>query len=170
MQLKFTVDLETDAKALWQTYASLATPYRFVVHKMDLMLPQLNLHPKFADEYIKGLQSPIRWRYLRENVFTQAATKAQSGRFRLALLTNPKKVLIFFSRNRNLPAENFQHHDRLDYIGADINPVDGAETAAGVALNNCRLEFSDGSFYPRSDYIFSAEKTDLSRIYNDLME
>ena len=163
MQMKFTVDLETDARAMWQTYASLGTVYRFWVHKMDLMLPQLNLHPKFADEYIKGLQSPIRWRYLRENVFTQAATRAASGRFRLALLTNPKKVLIFFSRNRNLPGENFQHHDPLTNIGSDVG-VDGVVAAAGVALNSCRLEFSDGSFYPRSDYIIGAEKTDLSRI------
>lgn len=172
MQMKFTVDLEEDIRALWQTYASAnaGVVYRFVVHKMDLMLPQLNLHPKFADEYIKGLQSPIRWRYLRENVYTQGATQNQSGRFRLALLTNPKKVLIFFSRNRNLYAENFQHHDELTNIGANINPANGAVVNAGVALNSCRLEFSDGSFYPRSDYIHGTAKTDLARIYNDLME
>ena len=154
-QVRIVIDIEQDSQLVFRTGTD---PHRVVISQMDLILPQLTLRPSAYDQYISSIDSPIKWNYLRERVHQSSLINTNNVRFKITGVNNPKKLLFWF-----LDATKINDQGGNPYLSQPFTNI------GGVALNSCRVEFSNGAYYPRNDYIIGTELTDIARVYDDLM-
>ena len=99
-----------------------------------------------------------KWKYLRELYEVSQPTRT-SGYFQIsASIDNVKYVFVYLKKSyRN--ASGFRHEETTPYK-MDPFSLDG-----GTSINNCRLEYGNGVFYPELEY----DSDSKVRIFNDLM-
>jgi hypothetical protein len=193
MSLKLIVDFETDNNLIFKDAGFNGTG-RVVITKFDLWVPQLTLHASAAEKYIRSLDTPLRWSYMRERVERSSVFTLSSGRFRISGVNKPKKAFFYFittDRDENQDA-NMYRYDSLFVNTASfkngnlalVNPAVAANAVTNPAvtegtdnvgnlgvgrtsiLQRARLEFDDGSFYPHVEY----GNEDIQRLYHDVLE
>lgn len=193
MSLKLIIDFESDNNLIFKD-AAFNVPGRVVIDKFELWIPQLTLHASSAERYIRSLDTPLRWTYMRERVERSPIYNNAEGRFRISGVNKPKKAFFYFftaDRDENQNA-NMYRYDSIFVTSASFKTgnlalVDGTVANAAVTnpaveetavvidnigignnrtLQRCRLEFDDGSFYPHVEY----GGDDLQRYYHDVLE
>ena len=160
MSLKLIVDFETDANLIW--HGAGVPDGRVVIKTFDLWVPQLTLHSSSAEKYIRSLDTPLRWSYMRERVERSPAYTLREGRFRISGVNKPKKAFFYFSQ---VAKEESQLFNIFTYDSM-FSVVNNNGIGQNQTLQRCRLEFDDGSFYPHNEYGVE----DIQRFYHDVME
>ena len=84
MSLKLSIDFETDNNLIFKD-AAFNVPGRVVITKFELWPPQLTLHASSAEKYIRSLDTPLRWSYMRERVERSPIFNQTEGRYRIRL-------------------------------------------------------------------------------------
>lgn len=157
MQLTLQLDIETDNNLIMRDGA--AAVGRVVIDKFELALPQIQLRPQYYEEYLKFVSSgsPVRWSYQKERIESSTPTTSQTGLFKIPAVYSPRKVFVFFLtaiKQNSQTANMYAYDDILSTVGTD------------QTVNRLRLEFSDGTYYPRTDYL----SDQVARIYGDVLE
>lgn len=195
MSLKLIIDFESDNNLIFKD-AAFNVPGRVVIEKFELWVPQLSLHASSAEKYIRSIDTPLRWTYMRERVERSPVYTQAEGRYRISGVNKPKKAFFYFftaDRDENQNS-NMYRYDSMFVTSAnfktgnlalvdtalnagqtDVDNPAVAETVVEVdnigigntrTLQRCRLEFDDGSFYPHVEY----GNDDLQRYYHDVLE
>ena len=193
MSLKLIIDFESDNNLIFRAGAA-AGRVVIVPDKFQLWIPQLTLHASAAEKYIRSLDTPIRWTYMRERVDRSPLFAQAEGRYRISGVNKPKKAFFYFftaDRDENQEANMYRYDSmfvntatfktgNLALVAPAVN--NNAVTNPAVAetvvvvdeigigrtrtLQRCRLEFDDGSFYPHVEY----GADDIQRYYHDVLE
>ena len=99
-----------------------------------------------------------KWKYLRELYEVSQPTQT-SGYFQIsASIDNVKYVFVYLKKSYRIA--NGSPHEETTPYKMDTFSLDG-----GASLNNYRLEYGKGAFYPELEY----ESDSRVRIFNDLM-
>ena len=109
---------------------------------------------KFISSFLKETQ----WKYLREMYNVSAPTNT-SGFFQISSSIDNVKHIFVYLKNSYRDAELHRHAETTPY------KMDTFSLEGGASLNNCRLEYGNGVFYPETEY----DSDSKVRIFNDVM-
>jgi hypothetical protein len=141
MSLKLIVDFETDNNLIFKDAAT--SNGRVVITKFELWLPQLTLHASSAEKYIRSLDIPLRWTYMRERVERSSVFTLSEGRFRISGVNKPKKAFFYFvttdrdeSQIHNMYRYDSMFVNSFNFKNNNLALLNGTVTNAGAAGNN----------------------------------
>ena len=156
MQIQFNINLNEDGELIHMANGTDAG--RNVIHKFELWLPKLIPKDSVYSNFVSSFMKESKWKYLRELYEVSQPTQT-SGYFQIsASIDNVKYVFVYLKKSyRN--ANGFRHEETTPYK-IDTFSLDG-----GATLNNCRLEYGNGVFYPELEY----DSDSKVRIFNGLM-
>lgn len=161
MSLKIIIDIESDANLILSAGAA-NTGGRVVLDQLELWVPQVTLHPSASEQYMRSIDKPIKWTYMRERVERSVQLTTQSGRFRITGVNKPRKVFFYFSQVAKDESLVFNMYA----FDSMFTTVDGTGIGGDATMTRARLEFDDGSYYPHSEYV----SNQVNRIYHDVQE
>ena len=155
MQLQFNITLQGDAELIQK--AAAADDARVVINRFLLWVPKLTPKDSLYDRFITNFLTKDKWMYMREMYEVSAPTNS-SGFFQISSsIDNVKHVFVYLQRAKT-------NNDEANPYEMDTFNIN-ADRANGSYLTTCRLEYSNGVFYPEVEY----DSDSKVRIFNDLM-
>ena len=156
MQIQFNITLNEDNEAIHM--ANETDAGRIVLDKFELWLPKLIPKDSVYSNFVSSFMKESKWKYFRE-LYEVSQPTQPSGYFQIsASIDNVKYVFVYLKKSyRNA---NGSRHEETTPYKMDTFSLDG-----GASLNNCRLEYGNGAFFPELEY----ESDSRVRIFNDLM-
>ena len=93
-KISISVDLESDANLSWKT----TNNNRVVITKFQLIVPRIIFNTKGNELYVTRYLKPIKWNYLREEIFSLNSTTQKTGNFRISTgVDKPRHVFVFYN-------------------------------------------------------------------------
>ena len=155
MQLQFNIEINSDDELVHKVQAVAAA--RVVINRFILWVPRLTPRDSMYDKFVSSFLKETKWKYMREMYNVSAPTNT-SGFFQISSsIDNVKHIFIYLKKSYRA-AEYHRQAENSPYT-MDTFSLDGA------SLNNCRLEYGNGVFYPETEY----DSESKSRIFNDVM-
>lgn len=156
MQLQFNIELQNDDELIHMANGTDAG--RVVVNRFLLWVPRLTPKDLMYDKFVSSFLKETQWQYMREMYEVSPTTRNSSGFFQIsASIDNVKHVFVYLKKSFR-DANNRRQVENSPYTMSTF-ALDGA------SLNNCRLEYRNGIYYPETEY----DADSKVRIFNDLM-
>ena len=153
MQLQFNIELNSDDELV---HKGGGDDPRVVINKFILWVPRLTPRDSVYDKFVSSFLKETQWKYMREMYNVSAPTNT-SGFFQISSsIDNVKHIFVYLKKSYragNLQVSNTPY--KMDTFSLD----------GGASLNNCRLEYGNGVFYPETEY----DSESKVRIFNDVM-
>ena len=156
MQLQFNIELNSDAEMVHKAHA--IDPARVVINRFILWVPRLTPRDSMYDKFVSSFLKETQWKYMREMYNVSAPTNT-SGFFQISSsIDNVKHIFVYLKNS---------YRDANDHRQAEMSPytMNTFSLPGGASLNNCRLEYGNGVFYPETEY----DSENKARIFNDVM-
>ena len=156
MQLQFNIELNSDAEMVHKAHA--IDPARVVINRFILWVPRLTPRDSMYDKFVSSFLKETQWKYMREMYNVSAPTNT-SGFFQISSsIDNVKHIFVYLKNS---------YRDANDHRQAEMSPytMNTFSLPGGASLNNCRLEYGNGVFYPETEY----DSENKVRIFNDVM-
>ena len=156
MQLQFNIELNSDDEMVHKAQA--ADPARVVINRFILWIPRLTPRDSMYDKFVSSFLKETQWKYMREMYNVSAPTNT-SGFFQISSSIDNVKHIFVYLKNC--------YRDANDHRQAENSPftMNTFSLPGGASLNNCRLEYGNGVFYPETEY----DSESKVRIFNDVM-
>ena len=156
MQLQFNIELNSDVELIHKLQA--ADAGRVVINRFILWVPRLTPRDSMYDKFVSSFLKETQWKYMREMYNVSAPTNT-SGFFQISSsIDNVKHIFIYLKKSYR-DAEGERHTENSPYT------MNTFSLPGGASLNNCRLEYGNGVFYPETEY----DSESKVRIFNDVM-
>ena len=156
MQLQLNIELNSDDELVHK--ANAADAARVVITKFILWVPRLTPKDSLYDRFVSSFLKETQWKYLRE-MYNVSAPTVTSGFFQISSsIDNVKHIFVYLKKSYR--AANDERHSETTPYKMDTFLLTG-----GASLNNCRLEYGNGVFYPETEY----DSESKVRIFNDVM-
>lgn len=111
---------------------------RFVVTELTLWVPKMVLNADGSKIFLERFMTPHEWTYLKERLEISPVTQTTNGSFRISPNINrPRHVFVWF-----LNSDVMGDQTKNPFIFNTYNIRDGK------TVSNCRLELSNGIYYP----------------------
>ena len=156
MQLQFNIELNSDNELVHKLTAAAAA--RVVINKFILWVPRLTPKDSLYDRFVSSFLKEKQWKYLREMYNVSAPTRT-SGFFQISSSIDNVKHIFVYLKNSYIEEDGHRHAETSPY------KMDTFSLPGGASLNNCRLEYGNGVFYPETEY----DSESKVRIFNDVM-
>ena len=156
MQLQFNIELNNDDELVHKAHA--AVPARVVINRFILWIPRLTPRDSMYDKFVSSFLKEIQWKYMREMYNVSAPTNT-SGFFQISSSIDNVKHIFVYLKNSYRDDDDHRQAENSPYI------MNTFLLPGGVSLNNCRLEYGNGIFYPETEY----DSESKVRIFNDVM-
>ena len=156
MQLQFNIELNSDDEMVHKAHDAAAG--RVVINRFILWVPRLTPRDSMYDKFVSSFLKETEWKYMREMYNVSAPTNT-SGFFQISSsIDNVKHVFVYLKNS---------YRDANDHRQAEKSPytMNTFSLPGGASLNNCRLEYGNGVFYPETEY----DSESKVRIFNDVM-
>ena len=156
MQLQFNIELNTDDEMVHKAHD--VDPARVVINRFILWVPRLTPRDSMYDKFVSSFLKETEWKYMREMYNVSAPTNT-SGFFQISSsIDNVKHICVYLKNS---------YRDANDHRQVEMSPytMNTFSLPGGASLNNCRLEYGNGVFYPESEY----DSESKVRIFNDIM-
>ena len=156
MQLQFNIELNSDDEMVHK--AQPVDPARVVINRFILWVPRLTPRDSMYDKFVSSFLKETKWKYMREMYNVSAPTNT-SGFFQISSsIDNVKHIFVYLKNS---------YRDANDHRQAEMSPytMNTFSLPGGASLNNCRLEYGNGVFYPETEY----DSDSKVRIFNDVM-
>ena len=155
MQLQFNIEINSDDELVHKVLA--ADAGRVVINRFVLWVPRLTPRDSMYDKFVSSFLKETQWKYLREMYNVSAPTNT-SGVFQISSsIDNVKHIFVYLKNSYR----NAELHSQVELSPYTMNTF----SLPGASLNNCRLEYGNGVFYPETEY----DSESKSRIFNDVM-
>ena len=155
MQLQFNIEINSDDELVHKVQAVAAA--RVVINRFILWVPRLTPRDSMYDKFVSSFLKETEWKYMREMYNVSAPTNT-SGFFQISSsIDNVKHIFIYLKESYRAA----EHHRQAENSPYTMNTF----SLDGASLNNCRLEYGNGVFYPETEY----DSESKSRIFNDVM-
>ena len=155
MQLQFNIEINSDDELVHKVLA--ADAGRVVINRFVLWVPRLTPRDSMYDKFVSSFLKQTQWKYLREMYNVSAPTNT-SGFFQISSsIDNVKHIFVYLKNSYR----NAELHSQVELSPYTMNTF----SLPGASLNNCRLEYGNGVFYPETEY----DSESKSRIFNDVM-
>ena len=154
MQLQFSIQLQNDNELIYMNAGT--DSGRVVVSRFLLWVPKLIPKDNLYDKFVNSFLIKNSWTYNREMYAVSAPTNG-SGLFQISSsIDNVKAIFVYLQRAKtNNAEENPYIFDTFKLNAANNNS----------SITTCRLEYSNGVFYPETEY----DSESKVRIFTDLM-
>ena len=156
MQLQFNIELNSDDELVHKVQAVGAA--RVVINRFILWVPRLTPRDSMYDKFVSSFLKETQWKYLREMYNVSAPTNT-SGFFQISSSIDNVKHIFVYLKNSYRDAELHRQTENSPY------KMNTFSLPGGASLNNCRLEYGNGVFYPETEY----DSESKVRIFNDVM-
>ena len=156
MQLQFNIEINSDEELVHKLQATAAG--RVVINRFILWVPRLTPRDSMYDKFVSSFLKETQWKYLREMYNVSAPTNT-SGFFQISSSIDNVKHIFVYLKNSYRNAEFQRQAETSPFI------MDTFSLPGGASLNNCRLEYGNGVFYPETEY----DSESKVRIFNDVM-
>ena len=156
MQLQFNIEINSDVELVHKLTAAAAG--RVVINRFILMVPRLTPRDIVYDKFVSSFLKETKWQYMREMYNVSAPTNT-SGFFQISSsIDNVKHIFVYLKKS---------YRDDDGHRQAENSPytMNTFSLPGGASLNNCRLEYGNGVFYPETEY----DSESKVRIFNDVM-
>ena len=156
MQLQFNIELNSDDELVHKLTAAAAA--RVVINKFILWVPRLTPRDSMYDKFVSSFLKETEWKYMRE-LYNVSAPTNTSGFFQISSSIDNVKHIFVYLKNSYINDDGHRHAETTPY------KMDTFSLPGGASLNNCRLEYGNGVFYPETEY----DSESKVRIFNDVM-
>ena len=156
MQLQFNIEINSDDELVHKVQAAAAA--RVVINRFILWVPRLTPRDSMYDKFVSSFLKETEWKYMREMYNVSAPTNT-SGFFQISSSIDNVKHIFVYLKNSYRNEELFRQAENSPY------KMDTFSLPGGASLNNCRLEYGNGVFYPETEY----DSDSKTRIFNDVM-
>ena len=156
MQLQFNIEINSDDELVHKVQAVDAA--RVVINRFILWVPRLTPRDSMYDKFVRSFLKETQWKYLREMYNVSAPTNT-SGFFQISSSIDNVKHIFVYLKNSYRDAEHDRQAENSPYT------MNTFSLPGGASLNNCRLEYGNGVFYPETEY----DSESKVRIFNDVM-
>ena len=156
MQLQFNIEISSDDELVHKVQAVAAA--RVVINRFILWVPRLTPRDSMYDKFVSSFLKETQWKYLREMYNVSAPTNT-SGFFQISSSIDNVKHIFVYLKNSYRDAELHRQTENSPY------KMNTFSLPGGASLNNCRLEYGNGVFYPETEY----DSESKVRIFNDVM-
>ena len=156
MQLQFNIELNSDVELVHRVHNVDAA--RVVINRFILWVPRLTPRDSMYDKFVSSFLKETQWKYMREMYNVSAPTNT-SGFFQISSSIDNVKHIFIYLKNSYRDDNGHRHAETTPY------KMDTFSLEGGASLNNCRLEYGNGVFYPETEY----DSESKSRIFNDVM-
>ena len=156
MQLQFNIELNSDDELVHRVHDVDAA--RVVINRFILWVPRLSPRDSVYDKFVSSFLKETQWKYMREMYNVSAPTNT-SGFFQISSSIDNVKHIFIYLKNSYRDDDGHRHAETTPY------KMDTFSLEGGASLNNCRLEYGNGVFYPETEY----DSESKSRIFNDVM-
>ena len=156
MQLQFNIELNSDDELVHKVQAVVAA--RVVINRFILWVPRLTPRDSMYDKFVSSFLKETKWKYMREMYNVSAPTNT-SGFFQISSSIDNVKHIFIYLKNSYRDAELHRQAENSPY------KMNTFSLPGGASLNNCRLEYGNGVFYPETEY----DSDSKTRIFNDVM-
>ena len=156
MQLQFDIEINSDVELVHKLTAAAAG--RVVINRFILWVPRLTPRDSMYDKFVSSFLKETKWQYMREMYNVSAPTNT-SGFFQISSsIDNVKHIFVYLKKS---------YRDDDGHRQAENSPytMNTFSLPGGASLNNCRLEYGNGVFYPETEY----DSESKVRIFNDVM-
>ena len=156
MQLQFNIEINSDVELVHKLTAAAAG--RVVINRFILWVPRLTPRDSMYDKFVSSFLKETKWQYMREMYNVSAPTNT-SGFFQISSsIDNVKHIFVYLKKS---------YRDDDGHRQAENSPytMNTFSLPGGASLNNCRLEYGNGVFYPETEY----DSESKVRIFNDVM-
>ena len=156
MQLQFNIEINSDVELVHKLTAAAAG--RVVINRFILWVPRLTPRDSMYDKFVSSFLKETKWQYMREMYNVSAPTNT-SGVFQISSsIDNVKHIFVYLKKS---------YRDDDGHRQAENSPytMNTFSLPGGASLNNCRLEYGNGVFYPETEY----DSESKVRIFNDVM-
>ena len=156
MQLQFNIELNSDDEMVHKAHDAAAG--RVVINRFILWVPRLTPRDSMYDKFVSSFLKETEWKYMREMYNVSAPTNT-SGFFQISSsIDNVKHIFVYLKNSYR----NVNDHRQAENSPYTMNTF---SLPGGASLNNCRLEYGNGVFYPETEY----DSESKVRIFNDVM-
>ena len=156
MQLQFNIELNSDDELVHRVHDIDAA--RVVINRFILWVPRLSPRDSVYDKFVSSFLKETQWKYMREMYNVSAPTNT-SGFFQISSSIDNVKHIIVYLKNSYRDVNDHRQAENSPYI------MNTFSLPGGASLNNCRLEYGNGVFYPETEY----DSESKVRIFNDVM-
>ena len=156
MQLQFNIELNSDEELVHRAHAVAAA--RVVINRFILWVPRLTPRDSMYDKFVSSFLKETEWKYMREMYNVSAPTNTSDFFQISSSIDNVKHIFVYLKNS---------YRDDNDHRQAENSPytMNTFSLPGGASLNNCRLEYGNGVFYPETEY----DSESKVRIFNDVM-
>ena len=156
MQLQFNIELNSDDELVHRVHDVDAA--RVVINRFILWVPRLTPRDSMYDKFLSSFLKETKWKYMREMYNVSAPTNT-SGFFQISSSIDNVKHIFVYLKNSYRDVNDHRQAENSPYI------MNTFSLPGGASLNNCRLEYGNGVFYPETEY----DSESKVRIFNDVM-
>ena len=156
MQLQFNIELNSDDELVHRVHDVDAA--RVVINRFILWVPRLTPRDSMYDKFVSSFLKETKWKYMREMYNVSAPTNT-SGFFQISSSIDNVTHIFIYLKNSYRDDNGHRHAETTPY------KMDTFSLEGGASLNNCRLEYGNGVFYPETEY----DSESKVRIFNDVM-
>ena len=156
MQLQFNIELNSDDELVHRVHDIDAA--RVVINRFILWVPRLSPRDSVYDKFVSSFLKETQWKYMREMYNVSAPTNT-SGFFQISSSIDNVKHTFVYLKNSYRDVNDHRQAENSPYI------MNTFSLPGGASLNNCRLEYGNGVFYPETEY----DSESKVRIFNDVM-
>ena len=158
MQLQFNIEINSDDELIHRVHNGAGGVGRVVINRFILWVPRLTPRDSMYDKFVSSFLKETQWKYMREMYNVSAPTNT-SGFFQISSSIDNVKHIFVFLKNSYRDDDGFRHSENTPYT------MNTFSLEGGASLNNCRLEYGNGVFYPETEY----DSDSKTRIFNDVM-
>ena len=158
MQLQFNIELNSDAELVHRAHDAVGGAGRIVVNRFVLWVPRLTPRDSMYDKFVSSFLKETEWKYMREMYNVSAPTNT-SGFFQISSSIDNVKHIFVYLKNSYRDDDGVRQAENSPYT------MNTFSLPGGASLNNCRLEYGNGVFYPETEY----DSESKVRIFNDVM-
>ena len=156
VQLQFNIELNSDDEMVHKAQA--VDPARVVINRFILWVPRLTPRDSMYDKFVSSFLKETEWKYMREMYNVSAPTNT-SGFFQISSSIDNVKHIFVYLKNICRDANDHRQAEKSPFT------MNTFSLPGGASLNNCRLEYGNGVFYPETEY----DSESKVRIFNDVM-
>ena len=156
MQLQFNIELNSDDEMVHKAHDAAAG--RVVINRFILWVPRLTPRDSMYDKFVSSFLKETEWKYMREMYNVSAPTNT-SVFFQISSSIDNVKHIFVYLKNSYRNANDHRQAENSPYT------MNTFSLPGGASLNNCRLEYGNGVFYPETEY----DSESKVRIFNNVM-
>ena len=142
MQLQFKIELNNDDKLIHNANGVAAA--RIVIDRFILWVLKLTPKDSMYDKFVSSFLKEMQRQYMREMYEVSAPTQTSGFCQIFSSIDNVKHIFVYLKKSyRN--ANGSRNVENSQYT-KETYSLDGA------SVSNCRLEYGNGIYYPKTDY------------------